>query len=323
MQSTYGNVLISIITVSYNSSRFIRETIESVLTQEYTYFEYIICDDCSTDNTWEIVQEYQDTRIRAIRNQSNVREYANRNKCVGLAKGEYLIFIDGDDIMYPHALVTFLKYALMFPECAMVIARDWDSRLLCPLKVMPVDLYRFEYFDFSILGNFTKILFKTPVLKNEPFPLHIKTGDSYIQLKIGQQHAVVIIPDGLTWWRRRSGNATSQLFNNFRHNAESLNYKLDLLTGNCPLSFLEIEKAKQNIYGFYLRLIIRLFLKFDFKDAFYLIKRVNVPLRYYKSIFKARQVGYFKHVSGDEPLHTLRSSEQQNKLQAMSNKFDP
>lgn len=299
---------ISVITVSYNSANFISETITSVLSQTYQNFEYIICDDNSTDDTWSIIQTYTSEKIRLFRNESNIGEYANRNKAVEKAKGRYLIFIDGDDVMYPHALDVFSSYALQFPDCAILIAKDWDHRILCPYKVNPGLFFKFEFFGASLMGNFTKLLFKTDVLQRELFPKFVKTGDSYMQLKIAQNHNILIIPDGLTWWRRRSGNATSNLFSNFRYNAEVTNYKLHLLDANCPLNQSELEDAKMNIFGIHLRLIVRLLLRGHMGDAFFLSRSVKVPRRYFKSFFIPRKSGFYSNIDADRPLHSPTSS---------------
>jgi len=297
-------ILVSVITVSYNSSRFIRETIDSILAQQYDHFEYLICDDRSNDGTWEIINEYKDSRIRAYRNETNLGEYANRNKGVSLAKGGYLIFIDGDDLMYPHALSVFVQYAVQFPECGILIARDWDDRIKCPYKLSPQELYRFAFFEGTILQNFTKLLFKTAVIKAEPFPLNIRSADSYMQLKIAQKYPVLIIPDGLTWWRRRTGNATSALMGNSKIIAETTNYDIELLGENCPLSAEDIERAKTNIYGIFLRLLFWLVVKGKFSEALFLKERVKVPSNYFKSFFIPRKMGIYQHVTGDDPLHT-------------------
>ena len=231
-------------------------------------------------------------------------EYANRNKAISLATGKYLIFIDGDDVMYPHALGIFLTYACAFPDCAMIIAKDWDYRMKCPYKVSSANFYRFEYFDRSILGNFSKILFTTEVIKQTPFPNDVRLGDTYIQLKIGQTHSAVIIPDGLTWWRRRSGNATSRVMGDSKYNAEMTNFYLELLDDNCPLSVAEIEEAKINQYGIYLRLLFWLIIKGKFNDFIFLRKRVHIPRKYLKSFFVPRKKGVFNEASGDNPLNT-------------------
>lgn len=95
--------LVSVVTCTYNSARFLKETIESVLSQTYQNFEYIIWDDGSTDNTREIVESFNDSRIKYF--------YAN-NQGIGEAtvsacqkvRGEYIARIDGDDIWLPEKL---------------------------------------------------------------------------------------------------------------------------------------------------------------------------------------------------------------------------
>jgi glycosyltransferase involved in cell wall biosynthesis len=306
------NILVSIITVSYNSAKYIRETIDSVLAQQYRNFEYIICDDRSNDNTWEIISEYKDERIKAYKNEDNLGEYPNRNKAISLASGEYLIFIDGDDVMYPHALTSFVNYAQQFPECAILIARDWDERIIYPYKMTPRELYIFSFFEGNILRNFTKLLFKASVIKHEPFPKGVKTGDSYIQLKIAQKHPLLIIPDGLTWWRRRAGNATSTLMRDSKLYAETIDYDLELLGENCPLLPEEVEQAKVNIYGIYLRLLFWLAIKWRFGEIAFLRKHVKVPSSYLRSFFIKRKMGLPFNISGDSPLHTLPSVTNKN-----------
>lgn len=298
--------LISVITVSYNSSAHIKETIESVLAQDYPEFEYIISDDCSSDNSWEIIQEYKDFRIKAYRNEKNLREYGNRNKAVDRATGEYIIFIDGDDYMYPHALSVFYRYIKLFSDCAMIFCREWDPRILCPFMFSPRTLYQFEYLDKGIIGgNFTNVLFKRKeIIEAGYFDLHIRSGDTYLQLKIGQSGSAVVIPDGLTWWRRRKGNATEELFKDNRHLAESFGYRLNLLNDKCPLLNDEIERAKINIYGLYLRLLGRLVIKFKFGEVNYLLKKLPVPRAYWKSVLIPSRMNFFGNISGDAPLHT-------------------
>ena len=66
--------MISIAMVTYNGEKFLREQLDSILRQIYTDFELIICDDCSTDGTWEILTEYakKDSRIQIYQNESNL-----------------------------------------------------------------------------------------------------------------------------------------------------------------------------------------------------------------------------------------------------------
>ena len=91
---------ISIITPTYNSSKYIAETIQSVISQTYIDWELIIIDDCSSDDTTEIVESFilLDERIKLIRNQNNRGAAFSRNAGMIKSKSNYLAFIDGDDV---------------------------------------------------------------------------------------------------------------------------------------------------------------------------------------------------------------------------------
>lgn len=100
-------VRVSVIIAVYNGERFIRETIESVLNQDCDEFELLIVDDGSTDTTATIVQSYEDDRIRYIQ-QQNQGVCAARNCGLAIAKGEYVVFLDADDVLLPYKLRTQL-----------------------------------------------------------------------------------------------------------------------------------------------------------------------------------------------------------------------
>lgn len=90
--------LISIITPTYNSSRFIEETIKSVLKQSYSNWEMIIVDDNSTDDTFEIVSKYLSNKIKYFKLGANSGAAITRNYAIKIASGNYLAFLDSDDL---------------------------------------------------------------------------------------------------------------------------------------------------------------------------------------------------------------------------------
>ncbi len=91
--------LVSIIMPSYNTGQYIKESIESVLAQSYKQWELIIVDDCSEDNTDEVVKEYLwDNRIRYIKNDANCGAAVSRNRALKEAKGKWIAFLDSDDL---------------------------------------------------------------------------------------------------------------------------------------------------------------------------------------------------------------------------------
>ena len=90
---------VSIIMPSYNTGRFISEAIESVLAQSYSNWELIIVDDCSTDDTDEVIGQYlTDDRICYIKNNTNSGAAVSRNRALREAKGKWIAFLDSDDL---------------------------------------------------------------------------------------------------------------------------------------------------------------------------------------------------------------------------------
>ena len=88
----------------YNGSKYIAESIKSVLAQTFDNFHLIVCDNCSTDNTEEIVRSFRDPRITYVRNKENLGLAGNANRCLELANGELVCIWHHDDVMLPDNL---------------------------------------------------------------------------------------------------------------------------------------------------------------------------------------------------------------------------
>lgn len=104
--------LVSIIMPSWNTGKYISESIQSVLAQTYTNWELIIVDDCSTDNTDEVIENFCDKRIRYLKNTQNSGAALTRNRALREANGEWIAFLDSDDIWLPEKLerqIEFMK----------------------------------------------------------------------------------------------------------------------------------------------------------------------------------------------------------------------
>ncbi len=104
--------LVSIITPSYNCAKFVEETIQSILSQTYTNWELLFQDDCSTDNTKEIVTKYaeKDLQIKYECNAKNSGAAITRNNALRRAKGKWIAFLDSDDIWLPDKLEKQIKF---------------------------------------------------------------------------------------------------------------------------------------------------------------------------------------------------------------------
>lgn len=106
----YG--LVSIITPSYNCSQFIGETIESIQAQTYQNWELLITDDCSSDNSREVINDYvsRDSRIKLLKLDKNSGAGVARNNSIKEAKGRFIAFCDSDDRWYPEKLEKQLAF---------------------------------------------------------------------------------------------------------------------------------------------------------------------------------------------------------------------
>jgi len=112
------NNLISIITPSYNKADFIMQTVNAVLAQTYQEWELIIIDDCSTDHSQHLLSNLTtlDARITAILNEKNKGGNACRNQGLAQAKGNYIMFLDADDILDAHCLASRIEQSILFPD---------------------------------------------------------------------------------------------------------------------------------------------------------------------------------------------------------------
>ncbi len=127
--------LISIITPTYNSEVFIPQTVNSIIKQTYSNWEMLITDDCSTDNTWEILQKLtrQDSRIKIFRLEKNSGPGVARNHSIKMASGRFIAFCDSDDLWKPNKLERQIAFMLQ-------------------------NNYVFSYSDFEIISEGGKLI---------------------------------------------------------------------------------------------------------------------------------------------------------------------
>ncbi len=112
--------LVTVFIPAYNAGQYIKETIESVLQQTYENFELLIVNDGSTDDTVRIIEEFRDPRIRLCHNDQNRGLSYTRNRGLELAKGEYIAFLDADDLALPHRLQTEVTFLEAHPQYDLV-----------------------------------------------------------------------------------------------------------------------------------------------------------------------------------------------------------
>jgi len=111
---------ISVIMSVYNGEKYLRESVESILNQTFTSFEFIIVNDGSTDSSLDIIRSYDDDRIRLIDNEQNIGLTKSLNKALRFAGGEYIARQDADDVSLPNRLERQVNYLEKHPEVAVL-----------------------------------------------------------------------------------------------------------------------------------------------------------------------------------------------------------
>lgn len=208
-----NNDLVSIITPSYNSAHFITKTIESVIEQTYQEWEIIIVDDCSTDNSIDIVKEYQtkDSRVKLIQLARNSGPAVARNKAIEEARGRYIAFLDSDDIWFSQKLekqIPFMKEkdAVLSYTSYQKIEEDGTPRgtVKVPVSVNYKKMLNSNYIPCStaVLDSYKlgKVLMPN-ILKRQDYGLWLKI------LKMG--HIAYGINEPLAYYRVRRCSVSS------------------------------------------------------------------------------------------------------------------
>jgi glycosyltransferase involved in cell wall biosynthesis len=112
----YNNILVSVVMPVYNGALYLREAIDSILSQTHTNLELIIINDGSTDDSEEIIRSYDDPRIRYILNEKNCGICVTLNKGLDVAQGKYIARMDCDDISLPERLQKQVEYIEQNPS---------------------------------------------------------------------------------------------------------------------------------------------------------------------------------------------------------------
>jgi glycosyltransferase involved in cell wall biosynthesis len=146
----------SILVPAYNRERYIRQAVDSVLSQTFTDYELFVIDDGSTDKTVSILESYG-PRLKLLR-QSNQGPEVARNKAAALAQGEYLVLLDSDDLLLPSALATYDKVIRHFDSPPLILGamtefQDGQPVLTSAPASTPVKVLKFQdYLSINVKG---------------------------------------------------------------------------------------------------------------------------------------------------------------------------
>lgn len=215
---------VSIITAIYNSSDFISETIESVISQQYTDWEMIIIDDFSDDNSVSIVQSYmkKDSRIKLIELLENAGPAVARNTGIRAAKGRYISFLDSDDVWKPEKLSTQISFmkkhnvAFCFSGYDKI---DESGKVIGENKV-PQRITYHQLLKKNVIGCLTAV-YDTQRFGKVYMPLLRKRQDFGLWLRLLRVcNSAVGVEQSLAFYRVRSCSVSSNKFIAAKYNWE-------------------------------------------------------------------------------------------------------
>lgn len=204
--------LVSIIMPSYNCGQYVEETIRCVQAQTFQKWEIVFVDDCSTDDTENIVRSVNDSRIHYYKNEKNSGAAVSRNWALREAKGQWIAFLDSDDLWEPTKLerqVRFMeengyKFSYTYYEEMDADGNDTGVMVLGPKKITKAGMFAFCWpgcltvmYDASAVG-----LIQIEDIK--------KNNDYAMWLKVCQKADCYLLPEVLAKYRRgRSGSVSS------------------------------------------------------------------------------------------------------------------
>lgn len=206
------NELVSIIMPSYNTGRFIRETIESVLAQSYSNWELIIVDDCSTDNTDYVVASFlTDERIRYIKNEHNGGAAVSRNRALREAKGKWIAFLDSDDLWEPDKLqkqISFMKNNGYHFTYTNYIEIDEQSKANGKSVTGPKRITKHGMYNYCWMGCLT-VMYDADAVGLIQIADIKKNNDYAMWLKVCKKANCYLLDETLASYRKRSGSISN------------------------------------------------------------------------------------------------------------------
>ena len=212
--------LVSIIMPSYNTGKFIAESIASVAAQTYTDWELIVVDDASTDNTDEVVQrvilsgaqakskDLPSSRIRYLKNDRNRCAAYSRNRALREAKGKWIAFLDSDDLWAPEKLekqIAFMTkngYAFSYTRYDEI---DENGKSTGTIVGGPKHITKTGMFNYCWPGCLT-VMYDREVVGDIQIAEIQKNNDYAMWLKICRKADCFLLDENLARYRKRSGS---------------------------------------------------------------------------------------------------------------------
>ena len=195
---------------SYNTAKYISDSINSVLSQTYNNWELIIVDDCSTDDSIEVIKSFKDSRIILLENDKNSGAALSRNYALREAKGKWIAFLDSDDTWAPEKLekqIQFMSdkhYAFTFTDYRI----NLNGVFLPYIYTGPMVVTKRKMYDYCYFSTIT-VMYDRDIVGLIQIPNLRKNNDYAMWLKAIEKTNAYRMPECLSVYNKHEGSVSS------------------------------------------------------------------------------------------------------------------
>jgi glycosyltransferase involved in cell wall biosynthesis len=220
---------ITVLMPVYNGEKYLREAIDSILNQTFTDFEFLIVDDGSTDNSVEIINSYQNSRINLVKNDKNEGLVYTLNRGLSLAKGEYIARMDCDDISLPERLKKQIDFLDSNSEIAVVgtwikvINEKEEPQTTWQYPLKPLEIQWNLYF-YCPLAHPSVMFRKRIILSNGSYSPEMTHAEDYeLWWRLSKKYLLANLPDILLIYRQHQSSITNEHHQSHIQKASKIN----------------------------------------------------------------------------------------------------
>lgn len=222
----------SVLTPVFNQEKFVAQTIESILGQKFTNWELLIVDDSSTDSSWDIIQKYvgQDTRIRSFRNGVNSGLTYNWRFLIDRVRGEYISFLEGDDVFAPgnlgQKINVFEKHgrvAMVYNNFSVIDAQGdiltthvYNKYQIKTYKNSCIRAADYLYSRYLLFYSFSQIMIRRSVIDQVGYPRSLSRSskvfvpsDWDFNFRVATTNKIYYIDESLLKLRKHADNSSA------------------------------------------------------------------------------------------------------------------
>ena len=202
--------LVSIIMPSYNTAEYISDSIKSIQAQTYPHWELIIVDDCSIDNSMDVIRSFNESRIKILKNEKNSGAAISRNYALREAKGKWIAFHDSDDTWAPKKLEKQIKfmeehgYAFTFTDYRTCLNGTW----LPYINTAPDVVNKKKMYDYCYFSTITVMYDREKIGLIQIANLR-KNNDYAMWLQAIEKSNAYRLPECLSYYIKHDGSVSS------------------------------------------------------------------------------------------------------------------